>query len=262
MLTELQTITGAEITSLLGHFWWPFIRITAFLWIMPMFGDRLQAVKIRIALGFLLAVLVAPMTPPMPEIEPFSAEAVIVSIQQIMLGFFIGFSVHILIGVLTLLGQILSMQMGLGMGIMNDPSSGASYPLVSQLFMILGSLLFLAMNGHLVALDIVVESFFTWPVGSSVFELSIERIIALFGWMFSSALLLSMPAVIAMLIVNITFGVMNRSAPSMNLIALGFPMSMMMGLLTIFLSLAGIPAKYSEFTSETMNQMRLLITGG
>lgn len=262
MLTELQTITGGELTSLLGLFWWPFIRITSFLWIMPMFGDRLQAVKVRIVLGFLLAVLVAPIMPEMPEIEPFSAHAFVVSIEQILLGFFIGFSVHILIGILTLLGQILSMQMGLGMGIMNDPSSGASYPLVSQLFMILGSLLFLSMNGHLVALDIVIESFFTWPPGSSVFELSIERIVSMFGWMFAAALLLAMPAVVAMLIVNITFGVMNRSAPSMNLIALGFPMSMMMGLLTIFLSLAGIPAKYSEFTAETMNQMRMLIIGG
>lgn len=262
MLTDLQTISGAELTSLIGHFWWPFVRITSFLWMMPMFGDRLQAVKIRILLGFFLAILVAPIVPTMPEIEPFSAHAVIVTFEQILMGFFIGFSFHILIGILTLLGQIVSLQMGLGMGIMNDPSTGASFPLVSLLFMILGSLLFLAMNGHLVALDIVVESFFTWPPGSSFTNLSIERIVAMGGWMFSSALLLAMPAVVAMLIVNITFGIMNRSAPSMNLIALGFPMSMMMGLLTIFLSLSGIPGKYSEFTSSTMNQMRLLIVGG
>lgn len=227
-----------------------------------MFGDRLQAVKVRIVLGFLLAILVAPIVPKMPEIEPFSLQALFVSIEQILFGFFIGFAFHILIGILTLLGQILSMQMGLGMGVMNDPSSGASYPLVSQLFMILGSLLFLAMNGHLVALDIVIESFFTWPPGSSIYNLSIERIIAMGSWMFATALLLAMPAVVAMLIVNLTFGVMNRSAPSMNLIALGFPLSMMMGLISVFLSLAGIPAKYSEFTAETLNQMRLLIVGG
>lgn len=261
MITDLQAISGGELTALLGHFWWPFLRITAFLWVMPMFGDRLGAVKIRILLGFFLALLVAPMVPAMPEIEPFSAQAFVISLEQILLGFFLGFAVVILLSVLALLGQILSLQMGLAMGVMNDPSSG-SIPLIGQLFLILGSLLFLVMNGHLVAFDVVVESFFTWPVGSPFDNLSIERILALGGWMFGSALLLAMPAVVSMLIVNITFGVMNRSAPSMNIIALGFPMSMMMGLLSAFLTIAGIPAKYSEFTSGVINQMRMLITGG
>lgn len=260
MMTDLQAITGGEITSLLGHFWWPFLRITAFLWALPMFGDRLENVRVRILLGFFLAVLVAPMTPEMPEIEPFSLSAVIISAQQITLGFLMGFSIAILMSILALLGQILSLQMGLAMGVMNDPSSG-SIPLIGQLFVILGSLLFLSMNGHLIALDVVVESFFTWPVGSAFSDLRIERIIALAGWMFGSALLLAMPAVVAMLIVNITFGVMNRSAPSLNVIALGFPMSMMMGLLSAFLTISGIPGKYSEFTSEVINQMRFIISG-
>ena len=261
MISDLHSLSGGEITSLLGHFWWPFLRITAFLWAMPMFGDRLQAVKVRILLGFFLAILVAPMTPSMPEIEPFSLRAVFVSVEQIFAGFLMGFCIMILFAVLTLLGQILSLQMGLAMGVMNDPSSG-SVPLISQLFVILGSLLFLSMNGHLIAFDVVVESFFVWPVGSPFGDLAIERILALGGWMFASALLLAMPAVVAMLIVNLTFGVMNRSAPSLNVISIGFPMSMMMGLLAAFLTLSGIPSKYSEFTSEVINQMRMIVAGG
>lgn len=237
------------------------MRITAFLWALPMFGDRVNAVKVRVLLGFFLSILVAPMMPVMPEIEPFSAQAVLVSAQQITLGFLLGFCIVILFSVLSLLGQILSLQMGLAMSVMNDPSSG-SIPLIGQLFVILGSLLFLSMNGHLIALDVVIESFFTWPVQSEFHDLSIERILSLGGWMFGAALLLAMPAVVSMLIVNITFGVMNRSAPSLNVIALGFPMSMMMGLLSAFLTLSGIPSKYSEFTSEVINQMRFLIAGG
>ena len=143
---------------------------------------------------------------------------------------------------------------------MNDPANGQAVPLIGQMLIILGGFLFFVFDGHLVALDVLVESFFTWPPGSSVFALDLNRILALFGWMFGAALILAMPAVIAMLTVNLTFGVMNRSAPSLNIFSLGFPLSMIMGLVSLFLTVAGIPGRYSEFTAYVLNEMRQMVT--
>ena len=257
---SLVELTGADITSLLGRLWWPFLRIGALLWTMPMFGDRLTAVRVRVLLSLALAALMAPMLPPMPRVAPFSLTALVMAGEQILLGFFLGFMLQMLFALMSLLGQILSMQMGLAMGIMNDPTNGQAVPLMGQLLIILGAFLFFVFDGHLVAIDILVESFFTWPPGQSIYALDLNRVLALFGWMFGGALLLAMPAVVAMLIVNLTFGVMNRSAPSMNVIALGFPLSMLMGLLSLMLTVAGVPGRYGEFTAHVLDEMRLLVT--
>jgi len=257
---SLFELTGADITSLLGHLWWPFLRIGALLWTMPMFGDRLTAVRVRILLAVALSVVMAPMLPAMPTVDPLSITAIVMAAEQILLGFFLGLMLQILFTLMSLLGQILSLQMGLAMGIMNDPANGQAVPLMGQMLIILGSFLFFVFDGHLVALDVLVESFFTWPPGSSVFALDLRRILDLFGWMFGGALILAMPAVIAMLTVNLTFGVMNRSAPSLNIFALGFPLNMIMGLVSLFLTVAGIPGRYSEFTAYVLDEMRLMVT--
>lgn len=254
-------LTGADLSSLLGRVWWPFLRIGALLWAMPLFGDRLTAVRVRILLAMGLAVLAAPMLPSMPSVDPLSLAAMVIAMEQILIGFVLGLMLQMLFTVMSLLGQILSLQMGLAMGVMNDPANGQAVPLIGQLLIVLGTFLFFVFDGHLVALDIVIESFFTWPPGSSIFSLDLSLVLALFGWMFGGALLLAMPAVVAMLIVNITFGVMNRSAPSLNIIALGFPLSMLMGLLSLLLTVAGIPGRYGEFSAHVLDQMRLLVSG-
>jgi flagellar biosynthesis protein FliR len=257
---SLVELSGAEITSLLGRLWWPFLRIGALLWAMPLFGDQQGIVRVRILLALALAGLMAPILPDMPVVDPLSLTALVIAAEQILLGFFLGLMLHMLFTIMSLLGQILSLQMGLAMGIMNDPA-GQSVPLIGHLLVILATFLFFVFDGHLVAIDVVIESFFTWPPGSSVFALDLTRLLALFGWVFGSALLLAMPAVIAMLIVNVTFGVMNRSAPSMNIIALGFPLSMLMGLISLLLTVAGVPGRYSEFTGHVLNEMRLFVIG-
>ncbi len=259
---SLIELTGAEITSLLGRLWWPFLRIGGLLWAMPLFGDQLTVVRVRILLALVLAALMAPMLPDMPVVDPLSLSAFVLAAEQILLGLLLGLMLHMLFTVMSLLGQILSLQMGLAMGIMNDPSNGQAVPLMGQLLIMLAAFLFFIFDGHLVAIDIIVESFFTWPPGQSIYALELSRLLSLFGWVFASALLLAIPAVIAMLIVNMTFGVMNRSAPSLNIFALGFPLSMLMGLVSLLLTVAGVPGLYSEFTGYVLDEMRSLVGGG
>lgn len=254
-----MAISTAELMMWLGKIWWPFFRIAAVMWLMPIYGDPRITPTVRLLFALTIAIVIAPMMPSMPAVEPFSVASILLALEQIVFGVVLGLSLNLLFSMMSMVGQILSMQMGLSMAVMNDPINGGSAPLISQLMMVFATLLFLSLNGHLVALDIIIESFRTWPVGSSIFALDLDKVIFLYGWMFGAALMLAMPAIIAMLLVNITFGVMNRSAPSLNVFSLGFPMGMMMGLICLSLVLSAIPSRFLDFTVYILTQMRLII---
>jgi flagellar biosynthesis protein FliR len=255
-MNSLISVSAAELTAWLGQWWWPFIRIGAAFWVMPFFGDGRVPPQIRLLLAFLLSLLLAPLLKAMPLIDPFSAQAILVTLEQLMFGLLFGLCVQMLFMVMTMAGQILSMQMGLGMAVMNDPSNGESAPIISQIMLIFATLLFLGLNGHLVVLEVLVQSLRSWPPGSSLYLLDIKGVIGLFGWSIGAALILTLPAVVAMLMVNLTFGVMNRTAPSLNIFSLGFPMTLLLGLLTMALSISGVPARYLDLVSHVLEQLQ------
>ncbi|WP_281560359.1 flagellar biosynthetic protein FliR [Thalassomonas sp. RHCl1] len=255
----MLTLSTPELMAWLGKLWWPFFRIAAVLWLMPFFGDPRVTPLVRILFSLVLAAIIAPMMPMMPAFDPFSVSTLVLAIEQILFGVLLGLSLNLLFTMMFLVGQLLSMQMGLSMAVMNDPANGGSAPLISQLLIIFATLLFLSLNGHLIALDIIVESFRTWPVGESIFALDIEVVVQLVAWMFASGLMLAMPAIIAMLLVNVTFGAMNRSAPSLNVFSLGFPMGMLMGLFCLGLVFSAIPNRFLDLTVYVLTQMRSVI---
>ncbi|BDY05697.1 flagellar biosynthetic protein FliR [Ferrimonas sp. YFM] len=257
----MLTLTSAELGSLLGHIWWPFCRLMGAFSLMPMFSSAHISIRVKILLALVLSVVMAPMVPTPPQVDAASLTAILLAAEQILTGMLLAFPLLLLIHVLTVLGSVVSMQMGLSMAIMNDPVNGMSQAIVSQLLMLYGILMFLALEGHLVALGILVDSFTLWPVGSGIFNLPLEMLALRFGWIFASALTLAVPAVTAMLLVNLTFGVLSRAAPSLNVFALGFPMSMMMGLVCLLLVFTGLPDLYTELTSDALRAMLQAIGG-
>lgn len=255
------SVTSAEIGSLLGHIWWPFCRIMGALLMIPMFSSAHIPQRVKILFVMLFSIVAAPSIPAPPEIDAVSITSALIAAEQILVGMIMAFPLLLVLNALTILGAIVSMQMGLSMAIMNDPVNGTSQAILSQLFMLYGVLLFLSLDGHLVALGILVDSFTLWPVGRGIFDLPLHDLALRFGWMFAAALALALPAVIAMLLVNLTFGVLSRAAPSLNVFALGFPMSMMMGLVCLALVFSGLPSLYSAFTDESL-QLMLAAIGG
>lgn len=255
-------VTFAEISVWLGQFWWPFFRLGAAMLAMPFFGDALIPVWVRALLALSLTVITAPLMPTMPAVDLLSFKAIFLALEQAVWGVLFGLILHLLFTVLTTLGQIISMQMGLGMAVMNDPVNGLSVAILARMFLIFATLLFLALDGHLVVIDILIQSFTIWPVGSGLAGPSVQGVVNLFGWMFASALALALPAIVSMLLANISFGVMNRAAPSLNVYALGFPMTMLLGLFSVLLSISGIPSRYTELVHTALNQLRLFTLGG
>jgi flagellar biosynthetic protein FliR len=143
---------------------------------------------------------------------------------------------------------------------MMDPASGDSVSVLSQLFWVMTALLFFALNGHLISLQIMVDSFSLWPVGVSLYQLDLMLLINLFGWMFGAALLVALPAIIAMLLVNLTFGIASRSAPSMNLFSLGFPMTLLLGFVCVFLTLSQMGNHFSVLAEHVLGVMQLVMS--
>ncbi|TNI69670.1 lateral flagellar biosynthetic protein LfiR [Aeromonas media] len=257
-MNSMLSLSAAELTAWLGQWWWPFIRIAAAFWVMPVFGDGRIPAQVRIFLAFVISLLIAPMLKDMPALDPFSVGMMVLTLEQLLFGLLFGLCIQMLFMVMTMAGQILSMQMGLAMAVMNDPSNGDTAPIVSQIMLIFCSLLFLGLNGHLVTLEVLVQSLRSWPPGASLYALDLKGVIGLFGWSIGAALILTLPAVVAMLMVNLTFGVLNRTAPSLNIFSLGFPMTLLLGLLTMAISISGVPARYLDLVAHVLAQLRAL----
>lgn len=205
--------------------------------IVPIFGAQVVPARIRLGLAFAMTVALYPVLPPMPVIEVTGLQSLVIIAMQLLIGLTLGFVVLTILQVFVLAGQTISMQMGLGFASMVDPANGVSVAVLSQWYQVLVTLVFLSINGHLIVLEVLAESFFLMPVSDSAFSQSVFMSVAQFGaWLFEASLMLALPAIAALLLVNLTFGVMTRAAPQLNVFALGFPVTMLAGLVIVWAS--------------------------
>jgi flagellar biosynthetic protein FliR len=252
--------TALELNGWVAQYFYPFARIAGCLGVMPLLGSKLVPRQIRILLSVFITLIIAPLLPPMPVVDPMSLASFIIIFEQMLIGIVLGFMVEIVSQVFVLAGQLIAMQTGLGIATTVDPAQGVSVVVVSQWFLFLTSLTFLALNGHLVVIEVVVESFNTMPIGGGAWTADeYGRMVRWGGWMFASALVIALPALTSLLIVNFAFGVMTRAAPQLNIFSLGFPVTMMVGLLIIWLIIGQVGASYHVLLETLFEFLRSLI---
>ncbi len=241
----------------LGQFLWPLFRIGSFLMVIPIFGTQLVTARIRMGLAVVMTILVMPMLGDVPVLDSISPEMAVISIQQVLIGSAMGFAVYMLFQLFVVAGQMIAMQMGLGFASMVDPANGVNVPVLSQFYLNGITLLFLAMNGHLVLFDVLVESFNTVPIATDGLAIESFRELAhRMTWLFASAMLLALPAMAAVLIVYISFGVMTRAAPQMNIFAIGFPIALLFGLFANWVLVRDLAPHFQELSRETFIFLR------
>lgn len=257
MLNVLET----DLLYWLSQYFLPLIRLAAFFMAAPIFGTKIVSTRIRLVLSLTITILIAPLLPPSPILSAISVSMIIIIFQQILIGIALGFTFQIVFQLFVLAGQYIAMKLGLGFAAMNDPSSGVSVTIVSQFYLMTTTLLFLSFNGHLMLIKILVESFTTMPVDAVGMSTdSLYRIVLLGGWMFGSALVISLPALTALLVVNIAFGVMSRSAPQMNIFAVGFPITLLFGLIIMWVGFSAFLTSFELFVDEGMAFAMTLLT--
>lgn len=232
-------LTDQEIAGFIQQYFLPFARIAMMFMVMPVVGSRIVTARVRLALALLVTWIVVPLLPEFSAPPALSLQAIILIMREVLIGALMGFTFQVVFQMFVLSGQYMAMKMGLGFAMMNDPTNGVQTTVISQFFLILTTVMFVAVNGHLYLISLVVDSFQTLPVGESVFNFDkLIALVTLGSWMFAAALVFALPVLTSLLFINIAFGVMSRAAPQLNIFAVGFPFTLVCGLALIWLGLA------------------------
>lgn len=258
-MQPMLALTDIQISTWVASFMLQMFRIVALLMTMPVIGTTLVPRRVRLYLAFAITVVVAPALPAMPPVQALDLSGLLLIGEQIIIGAGMGLSLQMFFHIFVIAGQIISTQMGMGFASMVDPTNGVSSAVIGQFFTMLVTLLFLFMNGHLVVLEVLVESFTTMPVGGGLLVNNFWELANGLGWALSSGLRLVLPAITALLIINIAFGVMTRAAPQLNIFSIGFPLTLVLGMVILWMSMGDILNQYQPIASQALQSLRDMV---
>lgn len=257
-----MTIAADDLTAWVAGFLWPFFRIAAMITMVPILGMRTIPLMFRIGMALAITLVILPMLPPMERIDPVSAQGLLITLSQILIGLAMGFFIRMVFSAIETGGAMIGMTMGLGYAQMNDPINGIAVPVISQLYTVMATLLFLAINGHLVLIEVLSTSFQVIPVSTTaITEGGVWLLLTWAGWIFKGAVIIALPAVAALLLVNVAFGVMMRAAPQLNIFAVGFPITLMLGFVIMLVSLPMFSPMFADLLDEAFLAMRRMLIG-
>ena len=250
------TLTTGQLETWIGQVIWPFVRVGSCLMVAPVFSSQAVPARIRIVLAGAIAMILAPMIVIPPQLSAFSIEGLVVTAQQVVIGVALGFCLQLVFDAVTLSGQLIANSMGLSYAMSLDPVRGVGSTSVGELYSIFVTLVFLALDGHLRLIEILADGFRSLPIGGTGFgAANLWQVVIWGGTLFSSALAIALPAITALLIVNLAFGMVSRAAPSLNLMAVGFPVILVCGLVVLVVT---VPQLLSAF-ERLLTQVFLLL---
>lgn len=232
-------------------FTWTLARVSALFVVFPLFSGHIVPQPVRALLSVAVVMLLLPNLPPMPEVALFSLGGFLIGVQQFLIGAAMGFVLHLVFGAVMFGGQSAAYGMGLGFASLVDPVTGVQAPVISQFYQLCATLTFLALDGHLLLIRLLADSFQTLPVGWDGISHPHYKELALWtGRMLAAGLLMSLPIVTALLLVNLGFGIAGRAAPQLNIFSVGFPITLLLGMWLLQLSLPDVMSLFSGFLDE------------
>jgi flagellar biosynthetic protein FliR len=238
---------GLQAFGMIGTILWTMLRIGAMLMAMPLIGTRAVPSRVRVVLAGALAVALSPLLPPVPQWTGFDAATVLSIARELAIGVSIGFLLRLVFEAGAMAGELVAQGTGLAFAQMSDPLRGGSSGVIGQWFYLLFGLLFFSTNGHLALISLLMDSYKAVPIGAALpnidIFLSAAPTFAL--QVFRGALGLALPLTVAMLAINLAFGVLARAAPALNPIQLGLPVALLLGLflLTVLAGEMGPPVQ-------------------
>ncbi|RMG36077.1 MAG: flagellar biosynthetic protein FliR [Gammaproteobacteria bacterium] len=245
--------SDAQLQQWLADFFWPFVRIGAALAAAPIFSVRQVPMRYRVLMAVLITLVIQPLIPPVPVVDVFGAEGVMIALQQIGIGAMMGFVLQLAFNALIFGGQVMAYSMGLGFASMMDPINGVQVPMVSQYWLILAMLAFLLGNGHLLLLGSVAESFHLLPVAvDGLTRAGLWGVVSWSSRLFAAGVLMALPVIIALLLINIGMGVVSRAAPQLNIFAIGFPITLLAGFLVMWVTLPQVMHGFGQLVDEAL----------
>jgi flagellar biosynthetic protein FliR len=240
-------LSEATIMQFLADSLLSFCRISGMFASMVGLSAKTIPTPIKSLLAVLLTLMILPMVPPSPVTDLVNAGTFVLMIQQIVIGVAIGFLSMMVLNTFVIAGQIIAMQTGLGFASIVDPVNGINVPAVGQFYLILATLLFWSLDGHLAMIQMITMSFHAFPISEGWWQPEQFQAIAHWAaWMFTSAVIVTLAPIVSLLIVNLAFGVMTKAAPQLNIFSIGFSIAQIMGLVIIWITLANFVDHYQS----------------
>jgi flagellar biosynthesis protein FliR len=248
------SFSETQLMAWLTPILWPFLRVLAVFTAAPVFSSRAFPVRARIALAFLIAFAAQPSLMGQPLITLDGPQALGAVAQQVTIGLAIGFTVRLILAAVELAGEVVGFQMGLNFAAFFDPAANAQTSAVARFFGQMAALLFVVLNGHLLVLMAVTRSFEVFPIDQSFLQaLQRLRLHELGAELFAAGLWIALPMVGMLMFVNLALGIVSRVAPQMNIYAVGFPITLTVGLVGIAVTLPLLDQPFSALLERLID---------
>ncbi len=238
------------------------VRIGAAFVAAPVFGAVALPLMVRITLAGAIGFLVLAAHPVVPPAQVFGLATFVAVAAEGLVGLAIGFILQIAFAAPLVASELIGGSMGLGFAQAVDPLNGRSSPALGQFMTILLTLLFLSVDGHLVLVDTIVKSYDALPPGQAWLGAGQLKAIALFGgYAFVAGLLLALPVGFLLLCFNLAVGMLSRSAPALNLFAVGLPASLAAGVVALAIAFPVMGDYMLVIVREGLNAIASLVLG-
>ncbi len=253
----MMAFSEADILAWVTPLLWPFLRTLALFTALPVLGTRNVPARLRIGLAVFIAMAMQPSLPAMQPVALDSPLAFALVLQQVVIGLALGFAVRLVFAALEFAGEIIGLQMGLNFAGFFDPLSASTATAASRFFGTMVAWLFIVMGGHLMVIAALAQSFTAFPVGPEPFAFLHQAQPQRWGSeIFATGLWIALPLVSMMLFVNITLGAISRVAPQINIFAIGFPITLGVGLLGLLLTLPALSQPFTMTLERLLEQFR------
>lgn len=251
MISVSSELLQTWIVSLL----WPLTRVLGVIAAAPIYSHTAIPNQVKLGLGITLTLIIVPTLSPLPPFEIFSFQGLLILVQQLIIGLAIGFSMRLVFSAVEMAGQLIGMSMGLGFASFFDPQSQGQSTAINQFLVLLAMLIFLSLDGHLMIVSAIANSFISMPITLGGGGINPLKIAMWGGTIFSTGLLLALPAVTALLITNMALGILTRTAPQLNLFGIGFPVTLSIGFIVLALSLPSMLRPIENFIEQGVSNM-------
>ncbi|QKJ87587.1 Flagellar biosynthetic protein FliR [Paramixta manurensis] len=227
------TFDSNQLMIWIGQFFWPLVRILALIATAPILSEQSISRNVKIGLAVMITWTLIPSLPP-TSVTLFSIGGLWLLIQQMLIGIALGFTMQFAFAAVRTAGEVIGLQMGLSFATFFDPSSHLNMPVLARFLDMLAMLLFLTFNGHLWLISLLADSFHTLPIGGD--PLNANAFLALTraaGMIFLNGMMLALPLIILLLTLNLALGLLNRVSPQLSVFAIGFPVTLTIGIFTL-----------------------------
>lgn len=256
------SVTLDQLYAWINALLWPLARILGLLGTAPLFGENAVPTRVKLGLGVLVALAAVPGLGPLPDVAPASWDGLLILLWQVLIGISLGLAMRVVFAALQSAGEIIGLQMGLSFATFFDPNTNSNTSVLSRLLNMLTLMVFIALDGHLLLIAALHHSFEVLPISTAPLgQAGLGAFIDWAGQVMILGLVMALPLVTALLTMNLSMGILNRTAPQLSVFAVGFPLSLLAGLVMLTIVLPQTTPVFERLFGQGMDAIGRILRG-